>query len=568
MERIWQIAPAVSDTIRNSFPEIHPLVLQLLVNRGLSDQAEIDEFLNPDYGQDTHDPFLFRHMHRAIDRTMKAIEAGEKIVVHGDYDADGVCASAIMVSTLQALGADVSVYIPHRMSEGYGLNMNTVAELQKQKVCLVITVDCGISNAPEIAEAEKRGIDIIVTDHHEEPPSLPTAFAIINPSVAADEYPFRALAGSGVAFKFAQALIKEDAGKKLKEGFEKWLLDLVALGTIADMVPLIGENRTLTKYGLIVLRKTRRLGIQALAQSARINLPSVDGTGVGFGLVPRLNAAGRIDHANTAYELLMTEDSDEAKQVAENLDKNNKERQRVTESMVQESKRQLGEVGDARILFAMGKDWSAGLVGLVAGRIMDQFDRPVIVMGERDGEIMGSGRSIPGFDITAALVKSSQYLDRYGGHASACGFTLKPGALEAFKSSMTALAGEALRLEDLTKRLVVDARAVLADINWELVSQLEGFEPCGQGNPTVRLLAEKLEVVDFQKVGAEGKHLRLQVVQSGVTKKVIAFGKGATWGNDLSIGEMVDIVFELSINEWNGSRELQLKLVDMRKSNV
>ncbi|MFZ6035930.1 MAG: single-stranded-DNA-specific exonuclease RecJ [Patescibacteria group bacterium] len=568
MSKIWQIAPPISEDVRNAFPEVLPLVLQLLHNRGLKTQREIDEFLNPDYGENTHDPFLFRHMDRAVQRIMTAIQRGERITVHGDYDADGVCATVIAVSVLRALGADVTVYIPHRMTEGYGLNANTVNELAAQGTTVIVTVDCGVSNKAEVVQAQQRGIDVIITDHHEEPPELPPAYAIINPSVAADTYPFRTLAGSGVAFKLAQALVRRDGGVKLKEGFEKWLLDVVAIGTIADMVPLVGENRTLAKYGLIVLQKTKRLGLRALAEYSRFPLESVDSAGVAFGIVPRLNAAGRIDHANTAFELLMCEDTGEAQRVAESLEKNNKERQRMTEQMVQESKRQLGDVGDERILFAIGDDWSAGLVGLVAGRLMDHYDRPVIVMGNRGGEIMGSGRSIAPFDITAALVKSRAYLDRYGGHASACGFTLKPGMLEQFKASMRSLAGQAISPHDMTKRLAIDAAVSLGDITWDIVTALEGFEPFGQGNPAVRFAARQLRVADFQKVGTDGKHLRLHVEQDGVTKKLIAFGYGNSWGNELAIGDMIDAVFELAVNEWNGNRELQLKLVDIQRNTL
>ncbi len=568
MKRIWQVATPITDEYQNKFPEVNPIILQLLYNRGLHTQAAVDEFTNPDYGQDSHDPFLFRHMHVAVDRIMAAIAAGEQITVHGDYDADGVSATVVMVSVLHALGANVDVYIPHRMTEGYGLNDNTIDELSDKGTKLIITVDCGISNKAEVDRAKATGIDVIVTDHHEEPPELPDALAIINPSVAADSYPFRKLAGSGVAFKVAQALVQQDNGTKLKEGFEKWLLDVVAIGTIADMVPLVGENRTMAKYGLVVLRKTKRPGLQALAEVARLRLSSIDSSGVAFGIVPRLNAAGRIDHANTAYELLITEDPTEAQSVAENLEANNKKRQRMTERMVGESKKQIGDPGDQKILFAMGENWSAGLVGLVAGRLMDQFDRPVLVMGNRDGEIMGSGRSIPAFDITAGLVKSREYLDRYGGHAAACGFTLKPGAYDDFVQSMTKLASAAISSEDMAKRLTIDARIPLSDISWEIINTLEQFEPFGQGNPQVRLLAEGLTVDDFEKVGTDGKHLRMQVSQGDSHKKIIAFGFGQTWGNELKLGDVVDAVFELSVNEWNGNREMQLKLVDMKHSQA
>lgn len=566
MKRTWQLAEKITQDFKNQFPEINPIVLQLLYNRGRTTQAEIDEFLNPDYGQDIHDPFLFREMGKAVDRIFQAIEAKELITVHGDYDADGVCATVIVTSVLKALGASVNVYIPHRMSEGYGLNSKSVAELAKQGTKLIVTVDCGISNHLEIDEARVLGVDVVVTDHHEAPPKLPRAVALVNPNVPGETYPFKKLAGSGVAFKLAQAIISRDQGKRVRDGFEKWLLDLVAIGTIGDCVPLVGENRTLSRYGLVVLRKTKLVGLRELAEHARINLESVDSIGVSFGIVPRLNAAGRIDHANTAYELLSTVDEAHAAEVAEKLEGTNKQRQRTTEQMLNESKRQVGQVGDERLLHAIGPGWSAGLVGLVAGRLMDEYSRPVLVMGERDGEVVGSGRSIPAFDVTAALIKSSEYLDRYGGHAAACGFTVKHGQAQAFIEKMKALAAAAITPQDMVKRLFIDAELKLKSVEWDLVAQLEGFEPFGEGNKAVRFLSTAVEVTDLQKVGADSKHLRLVVQQGGDSRKLIAFGSGQTWGNELKIGDMIDVVYELSIHEWNGNRDLQLKLVDLRFS--
>lgn len=575
MRKKWLVAKKVSREWQHQFPEINPVILQLLYNRGLKTQAEIDEFLNPDYGQDIHDPYLFQDMEKAVKRIFQAIENKEKIMVHGDYDADGVCASVMMVSTLQELGANVGIYIPHRITEGYGLNKKTVSELAKQGVNLIVTVDCGIANHAEVDLAQAKGMDVIVTDHHETLPELPKAFAIINPKVAGEKYPFQFLSGAGVAFKVAQALTNHKAIKPyshkavepLSDGYEKWLLDLVALGTVADCVPLIGENRTLAKYGSVVLRKTRRLGLQELAKVAQISLAGADTYTIGFQIAPRLNAAGRLDHANTAFELLMTKDREEAKQIAENLNKKNQERQRTTEKMVQEAKEQIGEFDkDKKILIAQKQGWSAGLVGLVAGKLSDEFARPAMVIGLKKDEAVGSGRSIPEFDITQALIKCGNLLTRYGGHSQACGFELPVKNLEKFEAGMTKIASEQLKSEDLSKKTFIDTEIKLEQIDWPLLSLLESFEPFGEENPRSKFVAYGLEVVQLDKVGVDGKHLKLMVkhCKSNHCRKLIAFGIGNSWGDQLKIGDKIDIVFEVSVHEWNGQRELQLKVVDLK----
>lgn len=566
MKSIWQITKKIPVEFNNKFPEINPIILQLLYNRGLTKQDDIDEFLNPDYGQDIHDPFLFSDMKKAVKRIMQAIKNKEKITVHGDYDADGVSASVVMISTLKKLGGDVNVYIPHRVSEGYGLNKNTVDELAKNKTKLIVTVDCGISNHEEVKYASDKGIDVIITDHHEQPPIIPNAFAIINPHVEGSNYPFQELAGVGVAFKVVQALVKDDNGNKLKTGFEKWLLDIVALGTIADCVPLVGENRTLVKYGLVVLRKTKRVGLRTMIENSHFNLADLDTQSVSFGLAPRINAAGRIDHANTAYELIMTESEKTANEISKDLEKTNQSRQKITEKMTNSSIEQIGEVSKQKILFASGEGWQVGVVGLVAGRLADKFARPVMVMGIDGDLVVGSGRSIPGFDITKALINSQELLDKFGGHASACGFSLPKKNYEKFLKSVTAYADKKIKDKDLVKSHKIDIDIELENINWELVDELDKFEPFGEGNPYPQFISRGLQISDMQKVGNEGKHLRILAQKNGCQKKIIAFGFGQTVGNEFMIGDKFDAIYEISINEWNGNRELQLKLVDIKKA--
>ncbi len=571
----WKIAELISEEFKNKFPEIDPVVLQLLANRGIKTQEQIDEFLYPDYSQDIHDPFLFLDMEKAVERVFRAVEKNEKIIVHGDYDADGVCSALIMVAVLEAMGAEVQVYIPHRELEGYGLNMQTVEELGKNGVSLIITTDCGISNRAEIKRAAELGIDVIITDHHAEPPELPeAAFAIIDPHLAREKYPFRELSGAGVAFKFVQAILRSPkfqvSGFEIDaEAFEKWLLDLVAIATITDIMPLLGENRTLVKYGLLVLNKTQRLGLKKLIESLGLNKnKDLDARNVAFQIGPRLNAAGRIDHANQAYELLKTDDENEVDDLVSVLNKTNEGRQSLSERVTAEAKAQIGEdIGEEKFLFALGDGWPVGIVGLVAGKIADSFWRPTFVMTEKEGKIMGSGRSIPEFDIMEALRSTKEFLSHYGGHAGACGFTLKDKKdLKKFKNAVKKLAKKKLDGLELAPTLNIDAEVKLEKINWELFGLLEKFAPFGRANERPRYLGRGLVVENFEGVGTNGNHLRINLShENGQKKKFIGFCFGE-WCQKLKAGDKVDVVFEVDVNEWNGNRELQMKIIDLKMS--
>lgn len=567
-EMNWQVAPVVPKDFSDKFPEINPIVLQLLFNRGINTQTAIDEFLNPDYSVDIHDPFLFRDMAKAVKRILEAIQNKEKIVVYGDYDADGVTSSAVMVETLTKLGADVEVYIPYRETEGYGLNDEAALELAKQGVSLIVTVDCGISNVKEINLLNQNNIDVIVTDHHHEPPQLPNAFAIINPNVEAETYPFRSLAGVGVAFKVAQGLVlkhKEYKVEPIPEGWEKWLLDLVAIGTVADMQILLGENRTLVSYGLVVMRKNNRLGLSELLKSTSADIATADEQIIGWQISPRLNAAGRLNHASSAYQLLITKDQAEAAKLTEELNQTNQERQRLTEKVKTEAREALGEFNGEKILIAVGTDWPTGVVGLVAGRITDQYNRPALVISHYNGEIIGSGRSIKEFNIIEALDDCREYLVRYGGHAQACGFTVKDEAnLELFIKKINELAAKTLAGKDIAKSLFVDAAVELEGVDWHLFSQLEKFSPHGVGNYKPRFVAHDLNIKETQSIGKDGRHLRLMVQhKTQVIRKTIGFTFGP-WHDKLKPGDKVDIVFEVDVNQWNGNRELQLKIIDLK----
>lgn len=589
----WQVQPIVPDEFKQRFPELHPVVAQLLYQRGLITQEAIDEFLNPDYEQDLHDPFLFRDMQKAVDRIFTAVTVGEIIAVHGDYDADGVTSSVVMVSILEQLRSSfgpanmpaVEIFIPHREKEGYGLRPTTVKYFAEKKVTLVITVDCGIASVAEIAQAKEQGIDVIVTDHHQALQEIPAAVAVIDAHVAGETYPFIGLAGVGVAFKMAQALVRE--GKKRQpefnwEGFEKWLLDAVAIGTVADVMPLLGENRTLVKYGLVVLNKTPRLGLRALlfkagigngggSNGTRDKLPKqgLNAYSIAFQIGPRLNAAGRMDHANTAYKLLITNEMTEAEALSDSIQQSNTARQTLTDSIMITARQQLTEQGQERLLVASGVDWPIGVLGLVANKLCEQFTKPVLVISQVDGQAAGSGRSVPHFDIAAPLAQLGQYLERYGGHRAACGFGLKQAdQLSAFIAAFRAIADPLLVGEIAEPILEIDAALTLEDASWALYDELEKFEPFGEKNTRPKFLLAKMPLAAIEPLGKDGKHVRLIVKQTnGMLRKLIAFGQsGAAAG--WRPGDMIDAVVDLGVNEWNGNRELQLKVLEARRADI
>ncbi len=599
MNKKWQVVTPISAEFRQQFLEIPETILQLLYSRGLTTQKQIDEFLNPDYSQDIHDPFLFRDMKKAVARIFQAIEKDELIVIHGDYDADGVCAAVILTLTLRELGAKhLDIFLPDRDLDGYGLNKNTVEVLLMAGVKLLITCDCGISNKEEVAEAQNRGLDVIITDHHTVPPEPPPAYAIIHPKMPDEEYPDKGLSGGGVAFKLSQALLSSavilNGAKRSEESisetakdpsalrpqddnrvsFEKWLLDLVAISSVADMVPLLGESRTLTKYGLIVLNKTKRLGLRSLIEIAGLTSDSdLDTHSIGFQIAPRLNAAGRMQHANTAYQLLLADDPIQARELARELNANNKERQKITEQMTAEAEEliEVEKQKEAPIIFVLKDGWPLGLVGLVASRLCDRYYRPVMVMTKKDDLINGSGRSIDQINIIEKIEKLKDCFTKYGGHPQACGFTLKEGALEKFKTEMTKLVAEETIDQKLQPALLIDAEINLDEVDWKLYDLLEKLEPFGEDNPEPAYLTRGLIVAQTKAVGSDGQHLQLWVKhQSEKTHKMIGFcfndenKVGANWCRLLKPEDKIDVVFQISANEWNGNRELQLKIVDLK----
>lgn len=566
-ERAWQLVRMVPEA-NAAFPSFHPVIAGLLWQRGIRTPREAEYFLNPDYDRDIHDPFLFSDMGRAVDRIMSAIEAGEHITIHGDYDADGVTGSAVLMSAMRDLcrmmgrdAAMIDFYIPHREREGYGLHDATVDALHERGTNLIITVDCGIACREAIARAKQHGIDTIVVDHHESPALLPEAI-LIHPRLPGETYPFPYLAAVGVAWKVACALYHRarERGLEVATHAEKWLLDLVAIATVTDVMPLVGENRVLEHYGLKVLAKTRRLGLQKLYEVSGVKPEKIDTFSVGFQIGPRINAAGRMEHAAGAFELLMADTPDRATLLARTLHDQNTARQELTVRMMEEARRQVLERQTSQLLWAFSDDWSPGLVGLVAGKLAQEFARPVIVMGRVGDRIVGSGRSVPGFHITDALRKVADCLERFGGHPQACGFTVFTERREEFVSRLVEVAALELDGQTLVPATVVDGELALRDLSLDFAAELVRFAPHGEANPVPRFVTRNLTVLASTGVGENGRHVRLALrAPDGTTMKFIAFGFA---DRAPTLGAFIDVVYEVGINEWNGSREVQCKLVD------
>lgn len=606
MQKRWKLNRKYPQNFGKKFPEFSPLTLQLLWDRGLREQKTIDEFFNPDFASDLYDPFLLKDMDKATERILAALGGEEKIMVYGDYDVDGVTSSAVLLNTLielkrllKGVGAEKAaaffdIYIPDREKEGYGITAEALEEIARRRPDLIITVDCGVSNLESVAKINALGLEIIITDHHHVPLERPAAYAILNPKQEDCPYPGKMLAGVGVAFKLAQGLLRQlekNAPEKfaqLPPGFEKWLLDLVALGTVADCVDLLGENRTLVTYGLLVLNKTRRPGIRKLvsvggretqASGSLVKGKAIDATHISFNLAPRLNAAGRMDHANAAYRLLMTEDAGEAEELAERLDQSNQARQKLTDQMLAEIRARLSRQKELpRVVIEKGTDWKIGLLGLVAGKLTEEFGRPFLVLRqEADGSYAGSSRSIPAFNLIEAIEACAPLLLQFGGHAQAAGVKVKKRCLRKFQTQMNEIAAAALTDEDLIPTVAIDAEIEAEKINWELVDQLEKFAPFGFANRKPTFLVRGLEVNEIKTVGSKQDHLRASlqtILPDGMPKYLPAIGfrlghlleampdgsPGLRWG------DIVDVVFQPEINEWNGNRELQLNVLDLQRS--
>ena len=559
----WKMAEEVPAEAYQALSGLPRLLASLLWRRGLRTAAAAERFLNPSWDEDVHDPYLFLDMRKAVDRLMAAIKDRQKILVHGDYDADGVSGSVILHATLKALGGDVSVYLPHREKDGYGMNPAAVRKMGEDGVKVIITCDCGISSGAEIALGNTLGIDTIVTDHHTLPPELPAAYAILHPLREGETYPFRSLTGGGVAFKLCQALWKEG---KLPDGHEKWLLDMVSISTVADMGALNGENRALVHYGLKVLNKTRRVGLKTLIDGFQRENETLDAQSIGFRIAPRINAAGRMEHADAAFLLLTAETEAEALLRAEILHGHNKDRQSATDVVVAEARQLAAKETEGSAIVVAGAGWPAALCGLVASKLVDDYYRPVIALGrDADGKYTGSGRSIPGFDVTGALRECAEHIKKFGGHPAACGLTIMGDEnFAAFKEAFLAHSAKTLLGAELEPFVEIEETAAVHEISVGLIEELRRLEPHGVGNPRPKFLLRNARVAAAQLIGQEGKHLRLTVAdEKGGRLKLIGFGFGGRFG-EVSPGGAIEAVVELELNEWNGRTEPQGRIIDFR----
>ena len=566
MKPNWQIAPPAPANHLARFPQLSPLIVQLLYNRGITAPLDVRDFLAGARPEDN--PFRLKGMNEAVTRLRQAIRQGELVAIYGDFDADGVTATALLVETLSALGARVKPYIPHRVDEGYGLNTEALHQLASEGVKVVVTVDCGIRSIEEVNYGRKLGLDIIITDHHSVGEEVPPALAVINPKQPDCRYPFKDLAGVGVAFKLAQALLRANRRVPVTKGEvsvnEEDLLDLTALGTVADLAPLLGENRSLVKRGLERLNAAERLGLRAMIAQAGLKLGQIDAATIGFILGPRLNAAGRMDDAATSYDLLTCRSPDQAANLAQELEELNRRRQRLTLEALERAQEQAPMADESqKLLFVAGEDFPSGIVGLVAGRLTEEFYRPSLVVELGPEESRGSARSIPEFNITAALDQCSGLLVKYGGHAAAAGFTVANDNLEALQERLKELAAEQLEGVELTPTLLIDAEVELSEMDWATQALLTQLEPCGYANPAPLLLSRRAIVRDARAVGTDGGHLKLSLSDGQARWGAIAFRQGQ-WAGQLP--PHIDVVYSLEINEWRGEKQLQLNVKDLRPS--
>jgi len=557
----WRDAAQSRDQDSARLPDLPPLLAQVLRNRGITDPAAASDFMAGRVAVD--DPFLLKGMDRAVPRLQRAICRGEKIAVYGDFDADGVTATAVLVQVLSALGARVEPYIPDRVDEGYGLNLGALRKLYRRNVRLVVTVDCGVRSVQEVEQAN-RHLNLIVTDHHLPGDRLPPATAIIDPKQPDCPYPFKGLSGVGLAYKLAQALVaRPPASSQPVPDLQESLLDLVAIGTVADLAPLLGENRSLVQCGLNALNEANRPGVAALMADAGLRKGEVDSAAIGFRLGPRLNAAGRLEHAMLAYDLLTKTDGLETRTLAERLGELNRRRQQLTDETVAAAEAQvLAEDPEARLYLAASRDFNPGIVGLAASRLTEAYYRPSVVVKLGEEESRGSCRSIPEFDITAALDRCQDLLIRHGGHRAAAGFTVATPNLPALRDCLRAIAAEQLAGVELRPTLEIDVELPLEEVDWPTHDLLLQIEPCGAGNPTPVLLSRDVEVRDMRAMGADQKHLKL----------VLRDRRGAAWDAILFRGGhlldevpgRVDVAYCLQASEWNGEKRLQLEIQDLR----
>lgn len=563
MTKLWNVRPRTEESV----------VQQILVNRNVA-TTDFENFLLPNWERDTHLPTSFKHMSAAVDKVFAALTAGAKIVIHGDYDADGVCGSTVLYTTLReicermSLPFNVEVFLPDREKDGYGVAMHTVERLAVEGVKLLITVDCGIANGLELGRAHELGLDVVVCDHHQMGEHYPEHAIVLHPLAPGEDYVNKSLCGTGVAFKLASGLLDEARVRKadFPVGHEKWLLDLVAIATVTDVVPLLGENRALEHYGLKVLQKTRRPGIKAILNIAGTELAGVDTQAIGFRIGPRLNAAGRLASAKLAFNTLAAQTDDEASKAALELERLNKERQQIFAASYEEAKKLADAMKDeSTVLVVHGETWLPGIVGLIAGRLVSDYGLPAFAFAGVGEHFVGSGRSLGGLHLVKAMESCGDMFVKRGGHPQACGLTVASlERVNEFRDKVNAFAHKHFGAEGVKDLLNIDIELPFSELTWEVYNDLQKCAPFGEGNRPPVFATKEVKVIGANTMGSAAAHLRLTVVPpEGGMHKLIGFGFGHL-ASKIKLGSAVDVAYEVEVNEWNGKKELQFRIVDLR----
>lgn len=557
----WRVAPPIPQDLLERFASVLKngsstgLIAQLLYNRGVKDLSGVESFLAADERL-LHDPLLLPDMEKAVRRICQGIEGGETIAIYGDFDVDGITATTLLVEGLSKLGGRIVPYIPHRTEEGYGLSDAALERLAAQGVNLVVTADCGISAAPEIETANALHMDVVVTDHHNVPSKLPSACAIVDAKRSGSVYPFGDLAAVGVAYKLMQAIYGHlEKGNELEN-----YLELVALGTVADMVTLVDENRYFVKKGLERMRLTERMGLIELSKCAGVPLKSIDEDVIAWYLAPRLNAAGRMDHAGIGLRLLSATTVEEARRLAVVLENKNIERQRMTQSIIEKAREQIVTVGvDCPLIMVGHEDFHSGVVGVAAGKLVEEYSRPVIVYEKGKEWSRGSARSIMKFDIIDSLNQCSDILHRYGGHPMAAGFTVATEYLDKLRDRLVDIASRKLKPQDLYRQIEVDAEINMSMLRGDTFRAIRQLSPFGKGNPYPTFLVKGVSVVECRSVGSGDEHLKFRVKSDGSVWEGISFRNGHLKG---AVTPSMDLIFNLSTDTWSGRETLQLNILD------
>lgn len=561
MNKKWQVYDVNEEEVKKIINEnnVNKLIATILSNRGIVEKEDINMFLNPSR-KDFHDPYQMPDMEIAVNRILKAKENGEKVIIYGDYDVDGITSITVLKSFLHDIGIEASYYIPNRLEEGYGLNIPAVEKIAQDGYNLMITVDCGISCVEEVKRANELGMDVIVTDHHEVGDILPNAIAVVDCKRKDNKYKCRDLAGVGVAFKLAQA-ISMKLGLDEKEYLK--YLDIVCIGTISDIVPLVDENRVISKLGLMLIKQTKNNGLKAILEAS--GYKNIDSTAVSFGIAPRLNACGRMGNADEALKLFLSNDINQVQKLTNLLNTYNRTRQEIERNIYEEAILQIekNKLNENRAIIVYGNNWHHGVIGIVSSKITEMYFKPSILLCLEDDIAKGSGRSVPGFDLHNALMKCQDTLERFGGHSMAVGLTLKKENLEKFEEKLEKIA-EDEHIEQIVPVIKIDAKINLDEINKEMVESLKMLEPFGESNKMPVFLFKNLRI-DSIRALSEGKHLKLTLRDNNVIVSCIGFNMG-NLVEDYRIGDKIDVVGTLEINSYNGLESIQINLKDIMKS--